>query len=112
MRRRGTPPSAKRYCSDTEARTNGSRYQTGSQKTWAPAWAIVSCGEQNRFGFPDPDVVARWRAVGAEVVRTDRAGTITARVAADGAITLQTFDPVPLRRRTLPPIAPALSEAR
>lgn len=35
------------------------------------AYAIASVGHDNRFGFPDPAVVDRWRAAGAEVLRTD-----------------------------------------
>ena len=34
-------------------------------------WAIAAVGHENRFGFPAPEVVARWREHGAEVVRTD-----------------------------------------
>ncbi|HEU5058112.1 MAG TPA: hypothetical protein VFU21_16385, partial [Kofleriaceae bacterium] len=49
-----------------------------------PRWAVISCGAQNPFGFPHPEVVARWRAAGAEVLQTDRAGTVIATVAPDG----------------------------
>jgi competence protein ComEC len=56
----------------------------------APSWAIVSCGHLNRFGFPHPDVVARWSAAGARVLRTDEAGTIVAVVEPDGAMRVET----------------------
>jgi competence protein ComEC len=36
-----------------------------------PRVAVVSLGAQNRFGFPHAEVVERWRAGGAEVLRTD-----------------------------------------
>jgi len=49
-----------------------------------PRWAIISLGSQNQFGFPHPSVVARWRAAGARVLRTDQLGTITATLAPDG----------------------------
>jgi competence protein ComEC len=34
-------------------------------------WAVFSLAPGNRFGFPRPEVVERWRASGAEVLRTD-----------------------------------------
>jgi len=56
----------------------------------SPTWAVISCGHLNRFGFPHPEVAARWRAAGAEVMRTDERGTITAIVEADGSMRLET----------------------
>jgi competence protein ComEC len=34
-------------------------------------WAVTCLGRDNRFDFPHPEVLARWRAAGAEVLRTD-----------------------------------------
>ncbi|MCX5746225.1 MAG: DNA internalization-related competence protein ComEC/Rec2 [Proteobacteria bacterium] len=51
-----------------------------------PTLAIISCGRGNRFGFPAPEVVARWRAAGATVLRTDLLGAITLTIDADGAL--------------------------
>ncbi len=50
----------------------------------SPVTAIISSGEDNRFGHPDPDVVSRLEAaVGPErVYRTDRHGTV--EVISDG----------------------------
>jgi competence protein ComEC len=56
----------------------------------SPRFAVVSCGHLNRFGFPHPDVVARWRAAGARVLRTDEAGTIVAVVEPDGTLRVET----------------------
>lgn len=56
-----------------------------------PGTAVISCGVANTFGFPSPAVVARWRAVGAEVERTDASGAITVTVAADGALEVERF---------------------
>ncbi|MDT7542251.1 MAG: competence protein ComEC [Acidobacteriota bacterium] len=42
-----------------------------------PAFAVVSVGLDSPFGHPDPSVVARWRAAGAEVLQTGRRGTIS-----------------------------------
>ncbi|MBI5070301.1 MAG: DNA internalization-related competence protein ComEC/Rec2 [Deltaproteobacteria bacterium] len=36
-----------------------------------PDLAVISVGRRNRFGFPAPEVVARWEAAGAQVLRTD-----------------------------------------
>jgi competence protein ComEC len=46
-----------------------------------PRLAAVSVGLRNRYGFPHEDAVARWRSVGALVLRTDE-GAI--RVVSDG----------------------------
>jgi competence protein ComEC len=46
-----------------------------------PRFAIVSLAAENRYGFPHPEALARWRAVGAEVLRTDE-GAI--RLLSDG----------------------------
>jgi competence protein ComEC len=44
-----------------------------------PGVAIVSVGT-NRYGHPAPDAIGRLQAAGADVWRTDREGTVTARV--------------------------------
>jgi competence protein ComEC len=36
-----------------------------------PTYAVMAVGHENRFGFPAPDVVNRWREAGATVLRTD-----------------------------------------
>jgi competence protein ComEC len=56
-----------------------------------PALAVISCGRANRFGFPAPAVVERWRAAGADVARTDPDGTITVTVDARGALHVDRF---------------------
>jgi competence protein ComEC len=42
-----------------------------------PHIAVISCGRANRFGHPAPAVLARFRAVGAAIYRTDEQGAIT-----------------------------------
>ena len=56
-----------------------------------PELAVISCGVANHFGFPSPDVVARWRAAGARVERTDVSGAITLEIDAGGAMTVRPF---------------------
>ena len=41
-----------------------------------PRWALVPSGHRNRWGFPKPDVVARWEAAGATVIVGSASGAI------------------------------------
>ncbi|MFI5352641.1 MAG: DNA internalization-related competence protein ComEC/Rec2 [Candidatus Binatales bacterium] len=41
-----------------------------------PAIAIISDGYHNRFGFPAPEVLDRYRRIGADLLRTDQNGAI------------------------------------
>ncbi len=60
---------------------HGSR--TSSSKIFVegvrPNFAIISVGRRSQFGHPDPEVVERWKAVGAEVLTTGNEGTISFR---------------------------------
>jgi beta-lactamase superfamily II metal-dependent hydrolase len=54
------------------------------------AFAVIPVGVDSPFGHPDPQVVARWRAAGAEVLQTGRRGTIN--FTTDGErLTFETF---------------------
>ena len=46
----------------------------------APEYVLVSSGHRNRFGFPHPQVVARYRRLGATVLNTATAGAIRVRL--------------------------------
>lgn len=67
---------------------HGSRTSSGERwlRAVRPAWALVSAGRDNRFGFPHRDVVNRYRAVGATMLRTDRRGAVVVEIDGDGQL--------------------------
>ena len=71
---------------------HGSRTSSteGFLKHVSPGWAIISAGENNRFGHPSSESLARLKAQGISVLRTDLHGAIT--LVTDGKeIELETF---------------------
>jgi competence protein ComEC len=54
-----------------------------------PRWAVVSYGRGNRFGFPHPEALERWRGAGAEIIGTSERA---ARFLSDGG-TVRRVDP-------------------
>jgi len=55
-------------------------------KAVSPKYALASTGYRNRYGFPRPQVVGRWRGAGAEVLNTASTGAIQFRVDAHGRV--------------------------
>jgi len=51
-----------------------------------PALAVMSLGWRNRFRFPRPEVVARYRARGIRLLRTDLNGAVTVTITGDGQL--------------------------
>jgi competence protein ComEC len=51
-----------------------------------PSLAIISLGRQNRFHFPRPEVLRRYRQRGVRVLRTDESGAIIVTIDGGGAI--------------------------
>jgi competence protein ComEC len=69
-----------------------------------PRLAVVSLAAANRYGFPHEEALARWRAVGAEVVRTDEGAV---RLLSDGRRILRlpaasALDPLAILRERAP----------
>lgn len=60
---------------------HGSKHSTSADflAATAPDMAVISCGE-NSYGHPDPDVLSRLDAAGAQIFRTDTQGTVTVTV--------------------------------
>jgi competence protein ComEC len=50
-----------------------------------PKVAIFTVGYRNHFGHPRHDVVARYRSIGARLLRTDLTGAVTVAFDAEGA---------------------------
>ena len=54
----------------------------------APRWAVVPVGYRSRFGHPNAEVLARYDGAGIAVLRTDRDGAISLRLA--GTLSVET----------------------
>lgn len=50
------------------------------------SWALVSAGHGNRFHHPKPDIVARWRDAGAQVMTTSESGAQRVRLEVNGVV--------------------------
>lgn len=59
---------------------HGSRTATSDRFLAAanPTWAVISCGEDNQYGFPHSEVVAKLEDDDVQIYRTDTMGTVTA----------------------------------
>jgi competence protein ComEC len=57
----------------------------------APRLVVVSCGHDNRFGFPHPLVLDAYERRGIEVLRTDRDGAVSVTIDANGTLTVRRF---------------------
>jgi competence protein ComEC len=72
---------------------HGSRSSSSTRllEALAPEWAVAQAGYRNRFGHPDPEVVARYRAQGIRLLRTDHSGALQWRFRADGRATVDSW---------------------
>jgi competence protein ComEC len=66
---------------------HGSRTASSQEllETVHPRLAVISCGRRNRYGHPAPETLARFRADGIAVARTDEDGTVVIHVRPSGA---------------------------
>ena len=57
---------------------HGSRSSSTADFTTAtaPRWVVFTAGHRNRWGFPAPRVVTRWRDAGARTLETSATGSI------------------------------------
>ncbi|MBO5340621.1 MAG: DNA internalization-related competence protein ComEC/Rec2 [Oscillospiraceae bacterium] len=64
---------------------HGSKYANSKLllETVRPDVAVFSVGEDNSYGHPTPEAMERFRAVGAQIYRTDLMGTVTITVEPD-----------------------------
>ncbi|HHH43625.1 MAG TPA: DNA internalization-related competence protein ComEC/Rec2 [Gammaproteobacteria bacterium] len=69
---------------------HGSRTSSGPAFTRAvrPRYVLFPVGYRNRFGFPAPEVLARYRQLGAQVLDTARSGAIRIRLEAGRGLTV------------------------
>jgi competence protein ComEC len=77
---------------------HGSRTSSGG--AWVerirPRIVLVSCGERNRFGHPDPEVLDRYRRAGACVLRTDQEGAVRITIGSTGGWISTRKHPAPI----------------
>jgi competence protein ComEC len=50
----------------------------------SPEWAIISCGENNRYGHPHAETLERLAKVGCRYVTTARQGAVTVTFSRNG----------------------------
>ncbi|MEK7436542.1 MAG: DNA internalization-related competence protein ComEC/Rec2 [Pseudomonadota bacterium] len=55
-----------------------------------PRWVVLPVGYRNRFGHPQEQVLERYRASGAQMLRTDQAGAVLVRLDGEG-ISVQAY---------------------
>jgi len=60
-----------------------------------PRLVVVPVGRRNPFGHPHPEALARYRALGAEIARTDRHGAVEVRLQARGLTLARALDEEP-----------------
>lgn len=71
---------------------HGSKNSSNAEflKKVAPGIVIISCGEDNSYGHPNPETLDRFKTIHAKVYRTDKLGTIV--VGSDGEVITNYFE--------------------
>jgi competence protein ComEC len=72
---------------------HGSRSSSSAElvELMRPRFALVSAGYRNRWGFPRPEVVARYQAQGGRVLRTFGTGAMSFELTAAGIENFQSY---------------------
>ena len=70
------------YKSAHHGSTNGDN--EASVSTFSPESIVISVGEGNSYGHPEPETLALYERSGADVYRTDESGTVVVTATADG----------------------------
>jgi competence protein ComEC len=70
----------------------------------APDWAVVPVGYRSRFGHPDAQVLERYRAAGAGVLRTDLDGAVQIHLTNEGIQVGSERSRTPRYWRARPPV--------
>jgi competence protein ComEC len=70
----------------------------------APRWAVVAVGYRSRFGHPNAEVLGRYRAAGASIVRTDLDGAVQVRLMDMGVQVNTERSSAPRYWRAAPPV--------
>ena len=60
----------------------------GSVTTFGPEAIVISVGEDNSYGHPEPETLALYQSISADVYRTDESGSIVVNATADGRYTV------------------------
>nr|MCR5753682.1 DNA internalization-related competence protein ComEC/Rec2 [Acetatifactor sp.] len=61
---------------------HGSGYSTSQEflQQIRPQYAVISCGEKNRYGHPHPELIERLQMLECEIRRTDEEGAVLMRI--------------------------------
>ena len=64
---------------------HGSKYTTDEEflELIRPKIALISCGENNRYGHPHEEVLERLENIGSKIYRTDESGAVIFRIKND-----------------------------
>ncbi len=74
------------YKSSHHGSTNGDNLR--SVTTFEPETIVISVGEGNTYGHPEPETLALYQSISADIYRTDQNGTVVVSATADGLYTV------------------------
>ncbi len=74
------------YKSSHHGSTNGDTLR--SVTTFGPEAIVISVGEGNTYGHPEPETLALYQSISADIYRTDQSGTVVVSATADGNYTV------------------------